>query len=217
MDSLRHTAFLIGFALGLSLVLSGLAPRTELAEAACTASTFDPSALRGDAAEGDWLVYRNAKNGLSFRYPPSMRIEERDPATFGFDNVPDAIVDLRADGFPVRDFIVVRFICARGEKTPEMAAARARALRAAHPGKNESTTGSMEVDGHEAIVGCGCPGSGAASCNWGVTILQPRECSIFPMEPGQAFDDRLPPPHDGKFPLLSIINTVHFEPVPSNR
>jgi len=209
MDRLRHPAFLIGFALGLVSLL-WLPPRTDLAQAACpTARNLVPSALRGDAAEGDWLVYRNAKTGLSFRYPPSMRIEERDPTKFGFEDIPDAIVDLRAaDNFPIRDFIVMRFICARGEKTPEMAAARARALLTAHPGKHESTPGSMELDGHEAIVHCFC---GSAACAWRVITLQPRECTIFPMEPGGGFDDVLPPPHDGRFPLLSIINTVHFE------
>jgi hypothetical protein len=209
MHSLRHYAFLIGFVLGL-VSLQALPPQSVLAEQACpTLRNLTPSALRGDAAEGDWLVYRNAKTGLSFRYPPSMRIEERDPATFGFDDVPDAIVDLRADGFPVRELIVMRFICTRGEKTPEMAAARARALPSNHPGEKE-VPGSIALDGHEAIVGCGC-GSGAGACRWNVVTLQPRECSIFPMESGQAFDDSYLPPHDGKFPLLSILHTVHFE------
>src|SRR5882672_10185787 len=154
MDRLRHPALLIGFAVGLVSLLA-LPPRSVLAEQACPVlRNLDPSTLRGSAAESDWLVYRNAKTGLLFRYPPSMRIEERDPAKFGFDNAPDAIVDLRADGFPVRDFTVMRFICARGDKTPEMAAARARALRVAHPGEKEAPA-SMELDGHEAIVGCG--------------------------------------------------------------
>jgi len=41
--------------------------------------------------------------------------------------------------------------------------------------------------------------------------LHPRECDIFPMEPGEGFNDNLPPSHDREFPLLSIIKTVHFE------
>jgi hypothetical protein len=214
MDRLRHPAFLIGFALGLVSLL-WLPPRTDLAQAACpTARNLEPSALRGDAAQGDWLVYRNAKDGLSFRYPPSMRIEERNPAKFGFDNVPDVIVDLRGDGLNNRNVIVMRFICARGQKTPEMAAARVRALRETHPEEDPTgrvsagAVGSMQVDGHEAIVSCGC---GRAACQWSVLTLQPRECDIFPMEPGEGSNDSLPPPHDGEFPLLSIINTVHFE------
>jgi hypothetical protein len=101
----------------LSLVL----PRFALAGAACTAGNFDPSALRGEAAEGDWLVYRNAKNGLSFRYPPSMRVEERDPATFHFDNPSEVIVDLRGDELNNLNIIVMRFMCGGREQTPEMA------------------------------------------------------------------------------------------------
>src|SRR5713101_1931704 len=104
MNRFRHYAFLIGFALGLVSLLA-LPLQSVLAEQACpTLKNLTPSALRGDAAKGDWRVYRNAKTGLSFRYPPSMRIEERDPAKFGFDDVPDAIVDLRGDG---PDFIVM--------------------------------------------------------------------------------------------------------------
>jgi hypothetical protein len=101
----------------------------------------------------------------------------------------------------------VRFICARGEKTPEMAVARAHTLRESHPGEDGATTGSMVVDGHEAIVGCGC---GRAACQWSVVTLQPRECTIFPMHAGDGPGDEMLPPHDGQFPLLSIINSVHF-------
>jgi hypothetical protein len=141
-----------------------------------------------------------------------MRVEEENLAKFG-GNVPDVIVDLRGDGLKNPDITVMRFICARGQKTPEMAAARARALRKTHPEEDSTgrvsagTVGSLQVDGNEAIVSCSC---GRAACQWSVLTLQPRECSIFPMEPGEGSDDSLPPPHDGEFPLLSIINTVHF-------
>ena len=216
MASARHTARLIGLALSLLLVLPRFALRTGLAETACTENNFDPSALRGDAAEGDWLVYRNAKDGLSFRYPPSMRVEERDPATFGYEEpfVPDVIVDLRGDGSNNRDLIVMRFISARGQKRPEMAAARARSLLESHPHEDSTgrvsagAVGSMQLDGHEAIVSCGC---GRAACQWSVATLQSRECTIFPMDPGDPNASQIPL-HDGEFPLLSIIKTVHFLP-----
>ncbi len=65
--------------------------------------------MRGDQAEGDWLVYRNTRNGLSFRYPPSMQAVDVDAVKLGMvrdtDNVPD-VVDLRGTG------MIVRFICA---------------------------------------------------------------------------------------------------------
>jgi hypothetical protein len=72
--------------------------------------------------------------------------------------------------------------------------------------RRESLT-TMHLDGHEALVSVGC---GRAACGWAVNILQPRDCGIFTMitEP---IEDTLSPPHDGTFPLLSIIETVHLE------
>ncbi len=211
MESLRSTLFLIGLASGLFLVLLPLPLRAEPQEARCAPRQFPHLALHGDTAEGHWLVYRNTKSGLSFRYPTSIRVEEENLAKFPDNNV---IVDLMGDGLKNPDINVMRFICARGQKTPEMAAARARALRETHPEEDstgrvsDGTVGSLQVDGHEAIVSCGC---GRGACQWRVLTLQPLECIIFPMEPGEGSDDSLPPPHDGEFPLLSIINTIHFE------
>jgi hypothetical protein len=74
----------------------------RLKEESCDVNAFGPSALRGDRAEADWLTYRNAKNGLSFRYPPSTRVEERDPASFHFDYPPEAIVDVVGPGMILR-------------------------------------------------------------------------------------------------------------------
>ncbi len=171
----------------------------RLKEERCDVNGFGPSALRGDKAQSDWLAYTNAKDGLSFRYPPSMRVEERDPATFHFDYPPQVIVDVVGPG------AILRFICARGVKTPEMAAATLRRYRQ-QSSQEERPCASMKIDGHEAFVG------GPLNGPWSVDILQPRACEIFPMAGG--WDDA-PPPHDGKSPLLSIIRTVHFESVPS--
>jgi len=211
MSTATQIALLIGLAVGWTLSLSRFDPRTGLVEAVCIKNNFDPSALRGDAAEGDWLVYHNAGNGPSFRYPSSMQVKEQDPATFGYDKpfVPEVIVDLRAHGD-----VVMRFICGRGEKTPEMATEEAHRLRkqAASEGR-ESYLASMQIDGHEAIL-ASVRGGGACSYLWGVTILQPRGCSILPLG---GSDDNSPPLHDGHFPLLSIIETVHFESAPNKR
>ena len=189
-----------------------------MAQTRCAPEKLNPSALRGDAAKGDWLSYRNPRNGLSFRYPPSMRVTELDPVPFHFDVVPDVIVDLKGDMLNNPNDTVMRFICARGQKTPEMATAKARALLKTHPEEDPTgrvgngAVGSMQVDHHEAIVSCGC---GRAACSFTVLTLQPRECRILPMVSGgglggEGFRDDLPPSHDGEFPLLSIINTVHF-------
>jgi hypothetical protein len=173
----------------------------RLKEECCDFYGFGPSALRGDRAEADWLTYTNAKNGLSFRYPPSMRVEERDPVSFHFDHPPEAIVDVRGPG------TILRFICGAGVKTPEMAAATLRRSRK-QSSEDERPCDSMQIDGHEAFVG------GPFNGPWSVNILQSRACEVFPMADGS---DDAPPPHDGKFPLLSIVRTVHFESVVSRQ
>jgi hypothetical protein len=212
MDLVRRRALSISLTFGaVSLIWL---PLMALAQTRCVPENLNPSALRGDAAEGNWLSYRNPKNGLSFRYPPSMRVEELDPVPFHFDVVPDVVVDLKGDELNNPNITVMRFVCARGQKTPEMAASKAHALLKTHPKENrsgrvdEGAVGSMQVDGHQAIVSCGC---GRAACQFSVLTLQPHECQILPMVSGEGHGDNLPPPHDGEFPLLSIINAVHFE------
>jgi hypothetical protein len=211
MDWGRHSVLLIGITFG---AVSLWLPLKVPAQTRCAPEHLNPSALRGDAATDNWLIYRNPKNGLSFRYPPSMRVEELDPASFHFDVVPEVIVDLKGDQVNNPNTTVMRFICARGQKTPEMAARKAGKLLETHPTENPSgrvndgAIGSMQVDGHQAIVSCGC---GRAACQFSVLTLLPHECQIRPLVTGEGFRDDLPPPHDGAFPLLSIINTVQFQ------
>jgi hypothetical protein len=207
MNMLRHPGFLIGV-VTLFLIASPAVP----AQDRCAPNkNLNPSELRGDEAKGGWFTYQNPKNGLTFRYPSSMWVEERNPIPFHLDVTPEVVVDLKGDEPGNPNIIVMRFICAYGQKTPEMAAVKARALLKTHPEENATgrvsggTIDTMQVDGHEAIVGCGC---GRAACSWSVLTLQPRECNIFPMLPG----DGNPPPNDARFPILSIIKTIHFKP-----
>jgi hypothetical protein len=65
----------------------------------------------------------------------------------------------------------------------------------------------MMIDGHEAVV---CVSQGGAATGWSVETLEPRECTILTLLGGADADQAVPPPHDGEFPLLSIIRTVHF-------
>lgn len=195
-------------------VVSFWLPLMVPAQTRCVPEHLSPSALQGNAAADNWLSYRNPKNGLSFRYPPSMRVKELDPVPFHFDVLPELIVDLKADEPNNPDITLMRFICARGQKTSAMAASEARALLGTHPRETpggrvaEGAIGSMQVDGNQAIVSCGC---GRGACQFSIQTLQPHECRILPMATGEASGDNLPPPHDGAFPLLSIINTVHFK------
>jgi len=180
--------------------------RQRFAQASTSAAI---PAVTETAASADWVAYRDARTGLSFRYPRSLRVHERDPREFG---LPDAevIVDLLGDTTVNPGTIVLRFIVNRGETTPEMAAAKSRSIREKLSGEKdprESVT-FMQLDGHEALVGVGC---GRAACHWGVNILQPRECTILSLLAGADSNEALPPPHDGLFPLLTIIQSVHFE------
>ncbi len=140
-----------------------------------------------DTAEGgtttnaaDWLSYHNAATGLVFRYPPTLRIRERDPQSFGLPDV-EEITDLLGDTTVNPGTIALRFIVWRGERTPEMAAAKARDEREKHARPDRDTRESLttiQLDGHEALVSLGC---GRAACHWAVSILQPRDCAIFTM------------------------------------
>jgi hypothetical protein len=172
----------------------------------------DTAKVESGANAAGWLSYHNAATGLLFRYPPSLRINERDPQSFGLPDV-EEITDLLGDTTLNPGTIALRFIVWRGERTPEMAAAKARDEREKHArpdwDSRESLT-TIQLDGHEALVSVGC---GRAACHWAVNILQPRDCAIFTMI-SDPIEDTYLPPHDGTFPLLSIIKTVRLERVP---
>ena len=162
-------------------------------------------AIADPANTSDWIGYHNPLTGLSFRYPAYLRIRERDPRSFGLPNA-EEITDLVTD----KNVSVLRFIVNRGETTPETAAAKSRSIREAalsDPDLRESVT-FMELDGHEAPVTVSC---GRAACHWFVHILQPRECTILSLLTGADADESQASPRDDSFPLLSIINSVHFE------
>ena len=149
-----------------------------------------------------WVLYRNAATGLTFRYPPSLRIQERNVQEFG---LPDAeqIVDLVGDTEMNPGTVVLRFIVQRGMPTPQTVAARSRSLR-----KSCKSVTPMPIDGHQAFV---CVYTGRAAIHWEIEVLEPRQCTILSLLAGADSYQADPPPHDGTFPILSIIKTVHFE------
>jgi hypothetical protein len=170
----------------------------------------DTAKEQSTAHAAQWLSYRNAATGLSFRYPPSLRIHERDPKAFGLPDT-EEITDLIGDTNGNPDTIALRFIVQRGETTPEMAAAKARSERARYATYTDSrySITTIELDGRDALVEVSCGARGPA-CHWSVNVLQPRDCAIFTMMT-EPIEDTFAPPHDGTFPLLSIIETVHLE------
>jgi hypothetical protein len=160
MAKIRH----FGVWIGLILFPVGLLwlPSSGLAQKRCVPQKLDAQALRGDAARTDWLFYQNRKNGFSLRYPSTMRIDERDPTAFHMDVVATVIVDLKGDEPNNPNITLLRIICAEGRKTAEAAETKARALLETHPEENSSgrvadgAVGTIQVDGHEAVVSCGC-------------------------------------------------------------
>jgi len=99
--------------------------------------------------------------------------------------------------------VVLRFIVSRGEAAEDTVPQRLRALRSAC----RSLT-YLSIDGHPAAV---CVTCGRSACHWAVGVLQPRECTIVTLLGGADADEAQPPPHDGLFPLLSIIKGLRFE------
>jgi len=158
--------------------------------------------VRNHVSTQDWILYRNAATRISFRYPPSLRIHERNVQEFGLQDA-ELIADLVGDTKLDPGTVVLRFIVNRGVATSQTVAARSQFLRSGC-----KSVSSMPLDGHQTLV---CVSCGRAACHWTVEVLEPRECTILTLLAGDDTDQALPPPHDGIFPLLSIIKTVHFE------
>lgn len=156
-----------------------------------------------------WIQFHDAKTGLSFRYPPDLHVQQRDPQKFGLPNV-ESVVDLIGSTKLNPGTIVLRFLVRRGNTSPGERTKVLEELRRVCK-KNSSIT----VNGHKAVV---CVSSGSGAVHWSVEILEPRECTILTLLGGADYDQTLPPPHNGEFPLLSIIRTVHFtSAAPSSR
>jgi hypothetical protein len=154
------------------------------------------------AGTQQWIAYHNTPTGLSLRYPPCLRLHEFDGRTLGLLDT-DLVVDLVGDTKMNPGTVVLRFIVNRGLATPQIIASESRDIR----GGAKSVT-TMLLDGHEALVAVSC---GRAACHWQVHILQPRKCTILSLLGGTDLHEADFPPHDGFFPLLSIIKTVHFQ------
>jgi hypothetical protein len=151
---------------------------------------------------GGWPLFRDTLTGLTFRYPPSLRIRLRNPQDFGLLDAA-LIVDLVGDTAMNPETTVLRFIVDRGNPTAETTALKVRGFRSAC----RSLT-TMTIDDHRAFV---CVSCGRAACQWSVNILKPRRCTILTLLGGADSDWATPPPRDGIFPLLTIIKTLHFE------
>lgn len=153
------------------------------------------------AGSHGWIQFHDPQTGLSFRYPPDLHVRRRDPRKFGVPNV-QAIVDLTGSTRLNPGTVVLRFLVRRG-----ITSAGEAAKRRAELGRTCEKTSPMRVGGHAAVV---CVSRGRAAMHWSVEILRPRQCTILTLLAGADYKQSLPPPHDGEFPMLSIIRTVRF-------
>src|SRR5690242_13264552 len=87
----------------------------------------------GSVSQAGWLTYHNPVTGLSFRYPPSLRIEERSPRAYAVPE-PQEVTDLLGDTPMNPASIVLRFIVARGKSKPETAARKIRLMKEEYSG-----------------------------------------------------------------------------------
>jgi hypothetical protein len=176
-----------------------------------------------------WREFHDGAIGLSFRYPPSLRVREEKPELLippAMDSLPPpdlaTAVELVGDTPINRDTTVLRFVVFRQTTTPAMAAEKIKKAFEAQSRLHEdeietapetgrpvcSSLTTMRLDGHEALLRIDC---GRAALHWKIIILQPRPCLIYTGLMGSDYVESVPPPHDGMFPLLSIVQTVHID------
>ena len=158
------------------------------------------------AQTAGWAEFHDPQTGLSFRYPPNLRIRRRYPQKFNLPEV-QSIVELVGNTKVNPETVVLRFMVKRGHTSAAEQEKRRKLLRSGC-----KSTSRMTIGGHQAIV---CLSAGSAAERWSVEIMRPRECTILTLLGGADADQAAPPPHDGEFPLLSIIRTVHFAPASS--
>lgn len=154
--------------------------KTLAAAALLSVLVFCPRASHADDA--GWKLYRNAPTGLSFRYPPSMEVRERDPRRSGMSDT-DAIVDL-----VTAHNLWLRFVVYHDAAT------------AFQP--LDSACKPIRLGGQEAALECVMCWP---ACFWAVEVMSPRLCSI-----GGSSSPDPAVLEDTAVPLRSIVRTVHF-------
>jgi hypothetical protein len=153
--------------------------------------------LAGSAlcAPPKWLSYENPKARLAFQYPPGLRVREA-PEELRLGMGAQSIIDITS-GTPAA--VVLRLIVrpTRLRQAPDFASLR----------RGCASSSSIEIDRHPALVGVTC---GRGACSWTVHMLEPMRLDILSLTREANLGRTPPAPHDGRFPILSIIRTLHF-------
>lgn len=168
---------------------------------------FPPSGLGGQAQETDliWIAYTNPTLGFSLRYPASLELVLEGPDDYGKVDGQKLIVKLVTKRS--------RFSLTSNERITALRMIVKEANGPTHP--NWDASYLRRLNGfHEMVVGgrfaaryivCGIGGR----CHWTVTVPGSRELIINTWDEAE---DAKQGPEDAKYPLLSIINSITFDP-----
>ena len=162
-----------------------------------------------------WLEYHDTASGLTFRYPPSMRVRE-DTQSFKVDNpyghiqkivileTKESVLANVEPGAVLVFFIKDNAIFPERPwvETFETEKKRCRSWR------------SRTIDGRRALE---CTYCGSAVCNLRIELFDPQRFTIMEGNVVWSYataggDTDYLTLHDGHLPMLSIVNTVHFNP-----
>ncbi len=148
-------------------------------------------------AAPNWISYENPKVGLAFRYPSDLRVREA-PEEIRREVGAESIIEITS-GRPAT--VVVRFIVrpTRIWQAPDLSSL----------GRGCRSSSALEIDGYQGLV---CVTCGRAACSWTIHMVKPTHLAILSLAREANLGRTPPAPHDGRFPILSIIRTLHFIP-----
>jgi hypothetical protein len=171
-------------------------------------SFVEPSALCGDS---DWVSYENRKVGLTFRHPPELWTREApDYIRAGLDA--RAVIELVGKTELNPDTIVLRFIIDPFKGPPFKSDSAGASDYLARERTGCKSSSDLTIDGHRAL---NCVSCGRGSCSWTVMLAEPVRCNILTFADSETFGKRTAMrPHDSRFPILSILRTLHFSSDP---
>lgn len=199
-DPMIRPMFVIAFAL--SMAISG---------AASTAAGISSSGAR-DQEKSGWLLYRD-QDGLSFRYPASLSvkvkpvtIEQQTKQPVDYHWAKEVIIYGDTPVNPHSAVLIFRHLDGK-------AAQASGALRLGELQQSCDKVTRLEMKG---TIGYVCYTHGRAALHWGISILQPAKWDILSGLMGADYEEGMPQPHDGMFPILSILKTVSVQRLPRN-
>jgi hypothetical protein len=157
--------------------------------------------------DGDWVLYENPSVGLTFRHPPDLRTREAaDYVRTGLNA--KAVIELVGRTEQDPDTIVLRFIVEPFQDPPFRSDWNSAGEYLAHERAGCNSSTYLSIDGHRAL---NCVSCGRAACSWMLILVERLRLNILSFADAETFGKRTAMrPHDGRFPILSILRTLHI-------